>query len=220
MNCLFDLCVLFLYIKAHWSTGLWKASFLRVGFPHFFVFGNSREWMNTMIDDLIHKAIGESMAELSAVSGNEMYLVEAAIRGGGRKIELTVDTDKGVSIDQCAKLSRAIRARLEACEEHIMLAEGDFDLLVSSPGIGEPIRVRRQYLRHLGRLIRVNYLDAEKQQQEITGHLLEAAVGAEVEEPSITIEAVKEGRKKRTAGEAPVTLRLSDVVKAVVQASF
>lgn len=176
--------------------------------------------MNAMMDELIHKAIGESIADLSAATGDELYVVEAAIRGGGRKIELTVDTDKGVSIDQCARLSRAIRARLEACEEHLMLAEGDFDLLVSSPGIGEPIRVRRQYLRHLNRLIRVNFLDEERQPKEITGRLLEAAVGAEEPEPSITIEAVREGRKKRTAGEPPVTIRLADVVRAVVQAGL
>jgi ribosome maturation factor RimP len=176
--------------------------------------------MNAMMDELIHKAIGESIADLAAATGDEMYVVEAAIRAGGRKIELTVDTDKGVSIGQCAKLSRAIRARLEACEDHIMLAEGDFDLMVSSPGIGEPVKVQRQYLRHLGRLIRVNYLDGEAQPKEITGRLLEAAVGAGEEAPSITIEAVREGRKKRTAGELPVTIRLSDVVKAVVQAGL
>jgi ribosome maturation factor RimP len=173
--------------------------------------------MDTMTDDLIHKAIGESIVELSAAVGDELYVVEAAIRAGGRKIELTVDTDKGVSIDQCAKLSRAIRARLEACEENLMLSSGEFDLMVSSPGIGEPVIVQRQYLRHVGRLIRVNYLDGEGQPKEITGRLLEAAVGEGLEEPSIIIEAVKEGRKKRTAGEAPVTLRLADVVKAVVQ---
>jgi len=176
--------------------------------------------MNAMMDELIHKAIGESIADLAAATGDEMYVVEAAIRAGGRKIELTVDTDKGVSIGQCAKLSRAIRARLEACQDNIMLAEGDFDLMVSSPGIGEPIKVQRQYLRHLGRLIRVNYLDGEAQPKEITGRLLEAAVGAVEEAPSITIEAVREGRKKRTAGELPVTIRLADVVKAVVQAGL
>ncbi|MGC8773858.1 MAG: ribosome maturation factor RimP [Chlorobaculum sp.] len=169
-----------------------------------------------MTDDLIKKAIGETIAELSATTGEEIYVVEAAIRAGGRKIELTVDTDKGVSIDKCAKLSRAIRARLEASEEDIMLSSGEFDLMVSSPGIGEPIQVQRQYLRHLSRLIRVNYLDEEGQPMEITGKLLEAAVGPEVEQPSITIEAVKEGRKKRAAGEPPLTIRLVDVVKAVV----
>jgi ribosome maturation factor RimP len=201
---------------AHWSNGLLEAKFLKVGDPHFFVFGNSSEAIDTMTDDLIKKAIGETIAELSATTGEEIYVVEAAIRAGGRKIELTVDTDKGVSIDKCAKLSRAIRARLEACEEDIMLSSGEFDLMVSSPGIGEPIQVQRQYLRHLSRLIRVNYLDQEGQPKEIAGKLLEAAVGPEVEQPSITIEAVKEGRKKRTAGEPPLTLRLVDVVKVVV----
>jgi ribosome maturation factor RimP len=101
-----------------------------------------------------------------------------------------------------------------------MLAEGEFDLMVSSPGIGEPIRVQRQYLRHLGRLIRVNYLDGEGQSKEITGRLLEAVVDAGDAAPSITIEAVREGRKKRTAGEPPVTILLADVVRAVVQAGL
>jgi len=173
-----------------------------------------------MTDDLIHKAISEAIGELSAATGQELYLVEAAVRASGRKIELTVDTDQGVSIDQCARLSRAIRARLEACEDDFMLSSGEFDLMVSSPGIGEPIHVQRQYLRHVGRLIRVNYLGGEGEPKEMTGKLLEAAVGPEVEQPSITVEAVKEGRKKRTAGEPPVTIRLADVVKAVVQAGL
>jgi ribosome maturation factor RimP len=171
--------------------------------------------MNAMMDELIQKAIAESVADLTATTGNEIYVVEAAIRSGGRKIELTVDTDKGISIDQCAKLSRAIRARLEACEEHLILAEGDFDLLVSSPGIGEPVRVQRQYLRHLGRLIRVNYLDEERQPKEIAGRLLEASV-SDTPEPSITVDPVIAGKKKKTAGHSPLTLRLADVVRAVV----
>jgi ribosome maturation factor RimP len=176
--------------------------------------------MDAMMDDLIHTAIDESIAELSAGIGVEIYLVEAVVRAGGRKIELSVDTDKGISIGECAKLSRAIRARLEACEDNIMLADGDFDLLVASPGIGEPVRVHRQYLRHLGRRIRVNYIDSEGQPKEIDGRLLEAAVGAGVEEPSITIEALMPGKKKRTAGQPPVAFRLADVVKAVVQADL
>jgi ribosome maturation factor RimP len=168
------------------------------------------------MDDRIRTAIDEAMAEVSAGTGQEIYLVDAVVRGGGRTIELTVDTDKGINIDQCAKVSRKIRARLESYEDDIMLAAGDFDLLVSSPGIGEPITVKRQYLRHLGRLIRISFMDADGQRQEIDGRLLQAAV-ADEDEPYIVFEPVMAGKKKRKADVPPMTLRLADIVKAVVQ---
>jgi ribosome maturation factor RimP len=168
------------------------------------------------MDERIKAAIEESMAEVSAGTGQEIYLVEAVVRGGGRTIELTVDTDKGINIDQCAKLSRKIRARLESYEDDIMLAGGEFDLQVSSPGIGEPVTVKRQYLRHLGRLIRISFMDAEGQRQEIDGRLIEAVTGEE-DEPFIVLEPVMQGKKKRKADVPPMTMRLADIVKAVVQ---
>lgn len=169
------------------------------------------------MDETIKQAIDESIAEISASTGTEVYLVEADVRGGGRIIELTVDTDRGISIDQCARLSRAIRGRLEACTENIMLAGGDFELMVASPGIGEPIRVQRQYLRHLGRILKITFIDPDGQRREVDGRLLEAATG-EGSEPSITIEPVIAGKKKKhDSDRQPVTLRLADIVKAVVQ---
>ncbi|NTU58022.1 MAG: ribosome maturation factor RimP [Chlorobiaceae bacterium] len=168
------------------------------------------------MDERIRTAIDESMAEVSAGTGQEIYLVDSVVRGGGRTIELTVDTDKGIIIDQCAKLSRKIRARLESFEDDLMMASGEFDLLVSSPGIGEPVKVKRQYVRHLGRLIRISHMDSDGERQEIDGRLLQAAVGDE-EEPFIVIEPIMQGKKKRKADVPPMTIRLADIVKAVVQ---
>jgi ribosome maturation factor RimP len=166
----------------------------------------------------IRTVIDEVMAEVSVGAGQEIYLVEAAIRSGGRKIELSVDTDRGISIDLCAKLSRKIRERLEGDGEFEALTSGDFDLLVSSPGIGEPVTVPRQYLRHVGRLFKVVFLDAEDERQELTGRLESAMLDAE--EPSIVLQPLVSAKKKRAADVPPVTLRLADVVKAMVQIEF
>jgi ribosome maturation factor RimP len=172
------------------------------------------------MDEMVKQAIDESMAEISVVSGEDIYLVDLVVRAGGRVMELTVDTDKGISIDQCARLSRSIRGRLEACTENDMLATGDFDLLVSSPGIGEPIRIPRQYLRHMGRLFKIVSIDAGGERREIDGRLLEASV-SEGQNPSITIQPFTAGKKKHhTTGQPPVTVFLRDVVKAVVQAEW
>ncbi|NTU68725.1 MAG: ribosome maturation factor RimP [Chlorobiaceae bacterium] len=170
------------------------------------------------MDEKIRMVIDEVIAEVSVLKGQDIYLVEAAIRGGGRKIELTVDTDRGVSIDICAKLSRNIRERLENEEEFAPLADGEFDLTVSSPGLGEPVRVDRQYLRHVGRLLRVVYLDAEEEKQELTGRLVGASIDAD--DPSIVIEPLVSAKKKKVAAVPPVTLRLADVVKAMVEIEF
>ena len=166
----------------------------------------------------IRTVIDEVTAEVSAGAGQEIYLVEAAIRGGGRKIELTVDTDRGISIDLCAKLSRKIRERLEGDGEFEALASGDFDLTVSSPGIGEPVRVPRQYLRHVGRLIKVVFLDSEEERQELTGRLL--STGLDADDPFIVLEPQVSAKKKRSSEHPPVTLRLADVLKSMVQIEF
>ncbi|NTV02709.1 MAG: ribosome maturation factor RimP [Chlorobiaceae bacterium] len=170
------------------------------------------------MDEKIRRVIDEMIAEVSALKGQDIYLVEAAIRGGGRKIELTVDTDKGISIDICAKLSRKIRERLESDEEFEPLAGGDFDLMVSSPGLGEPIRVGRQYLRHVGRLLKVVYLDAEEEKRELTGRLVGTALDAEV--PTIVLEPLVSAKKKKSAEVLPVTLCLADIVRATVEIEF
>lgn len=168
------------------------------------------------MDERIRTAIDEVIAEVSAEAGQEIYLVEAQIRGGGKSIDLTVDTDQGIIISQCARLSRKIRERLESYEDCEPLAGGEFDLTVSSPGLGEPIRVKRQYIRHSGRLITAVWLDSEGERQEVTGRLLQAVVGDE-EVPYIVLDPVKQGKKKRPAELPPLTLRLADIVKATVQ---
>ncbi len=170
------------------------------------------------MEEKIRKVIDEVMAELSVAAGEEIYLVEAAIRGAGKKIELAVDTDRGIVIGLCAKLSRKIRERLEGDEEFEPLAGGDFELSVSSPGLGEPVRVSRQYLRHVGRLLKVVWLDPEEERQEVTGRLLSAAIDAD--EPFIVLEPVVSAKKRKTAEVPPLTLRLADIVKAKVEVEF
>lgn len=169
------------------------------------------------MDERARRAIDDVVSGFSAASGLDVYLVEVVIRGGGRKIEVIADTDQGIGIGQCAALSRRIRERLESLEGAPMFAEGDFELMVASPGIGEPIRVKRQYVRHTGRLIRVEYDDGAGGKREMTGRLLEACVGSE-EEPFIVIGPKATGAKKKKEGPpAPLRLRLADISKAWVQ---
>lgn len=62
------------------------------------------------------------------------------------KIAVFIDHPQGVTLSACASLSRALTSGLESdgvWESH--------ELEVSSPGMDQPLRVPKQYLRRIGR---------------------------------------------------------------------
>ncbi len=81
-------------------------------------------------------------------------------------IKLYVDGDNGITIEKCVKINRQLYKKIE--EAH-MFPEGDFSLEVSSPGVGEPLQLRRQYIKNIGRGVEVVFHD----QAVKTGKLVE-----------------------------------------------
>lgn len=81
------------------------------------------------------------------------FVVAVACKGAAEdEIEVSVDSDgeTGVGIDDCAVLSREISAKIEA-----ELAERlpDFSLVVMSAGLGQPLRLGRQYQKLMRRAL-------------------------------------------------------------------
>ena len=70
----------------------------------------------------------------------------------GNKITVLVNKKGGITIDECVKVSKHIESNLDRETE-------DFDLQVSSPGIGEPLQVKEQFEMSVGR--RVEVIDDE-----------------------------------------------------------
>lgn len=75
--------------------------------------------------------------------------------GSDNHISLFIDGDKGVTIDDCVSLSRAIEGQLDRDKE-------DFALDVSSHGATTPLVMPRQYRRHIGRTFEVKLNDGSK----------------------------------------------------------
>ncbi len=90
----------------------------------------------------------------------DQFLLEVKIRKGNR-ILVTIDGDRGVSIDDCVGLSRHIEGHLDRDEE-------DFELEVSTGGADQPLRTYRQYPKHVGRKLKINMKDGTV----ITGELM------------------------------------------------
>ncbi len=106
-----------------------------------------------------------------ALDGTEKYLINMRITPDNR-IFVDIDGDNGITIDDCIELSRTIENSLDREEE-------DFELNVSSAGADAPLKMPRQYRRHIGRVLSVEALDgthvegtlAEANDEQFTIHI-------------------------------------------------
>lgn len=96
------------------------------------------------------------------VEGTDLFLVEVKV-SPTNEVEVVIDSDSSVTIDRCAEISRAIEAEFDRDTE-------DFQLSVMSAGIGQPLRLLRQYRKAVGQPVEVVMKDGMK----YTG-ILEAA---------------------------------------------
>jgi len=99
-----------------------------------------------------------------------IFLVDAEVRRGNH-IRVFIDSLDGVTIEDCAKVSRIIESGLDRENE-------DFDLEVSSPGVDSPLKVFPQYIKNIGKDVAILKNDGIK----IAGKLLRTdKQGVEVE---------------------------------------
>ncbi len=112
----------------------------------------------------------------------DIFLIEIKVKPINN-IKIYLDADGGLGIERCIKINRAL---YKIMEEMGFFPDGDFSLEVSSPGIGEPLKQQRQYVKNKGREVEVVLADDTK----ITGKLLE------VTEEMITVETT-EGKGKK-----------------------
>src|SRR5437773_6745624 len=96
------------------------------------------------------KAIEQKVAALISPDPAS-FLVEVKIRPGNN-VMVFIDADQGVSIDKLTQYNRSLYRQIE---ESGLFYNGDFSLEVSSPGLDEPLRLRRQYTKNVGRFAEV-----------------------------------------------------------------
>lgn len=119
------------------------------------------------------------------IADTDLFIVDISVRPGNR-IEVLLDRDSGLTVEDCRQVSRHIENALDRETE-------DFSLDVSSPGVGRPLLVKRQYVKNTGRHIRVEPLEGAP----IEG-LLEHAGEDDITVLATVLEEVpgKKGRKK------------------------
>jgi len=113
----------------------------------------------------------------------ENFLVEVKIRPGNN-IKIFVDADHGISIDKLAQYNRSLYRQIE---ESGLFPNNDFSLEISSPGLDEPLRLSRQYLKNIGRYVEVLLKNGIKKE----GKLISAT------DKEIVIEEERGNKKKK-----------------------
>lgn len=142
-----------------------------------------------MIDtDIILRIAEEHLA------GTDMFVVKIK-KTPGNEIEVLVDSDTSVSIDDCVTLSKAIEAAFDREEE-------DFELTVASAGIGQPLKLPRQFRKMVGRDVEVLLKSGEKIIGRMTG-AADDAITVEYEE-KVAVEGRKRKETVTTVREIPL----------------
>lgn len=85
------------------------------------------------------------------LEGTPHFLVSAEVRPSGKAI-VEVDNDRAITLNDLTAINHGLR-------ETFGEALDDIELEVSSPGMGRPFKVMRQYTKHVGRLVEVQLKD-------------------------------------------------------------
>ena len=141
---------------------------------------------------------------LQTLLEGDIFLVDLKVKPTNN-IKIYLDADSGLGIERCIKINRALYKQIE---EQGLYPDGDFSLEVSSPGVDEPLKLLRQYIKNKGRNVEVTYNDGTKKE----GKLLE------VGEDSITIEFT-EGKGKKAVVHQP-TIPFAEIKQTKVLIKF
>jgi ribosome maturation factor RimP len=108
-------------------------------------------------------AVGSRVNELL----NELpgyFLIDVNIKPTNN-IKVFVDADHGAAIDQLSKINRVLYKWVE----ENLFPNGDFSIEVSSPGLDEPLKLQRQYVKNIGRNVEVLLKSGIKKEGKLLG---------------------------------------------------
>lgn len=148
------------------------------------------------VKQLIEEAIAENPA---------LFLIDWKISQDD-KISILVDGDEGLSVEEIVRISRFVENNLDR-------EECDFALEVSSPGVGIPLLIPRQYKKNIGRL-----LEATLDDTVIEGEIVDA------DEEGVTL--WWETREPKPLGKGKVTvekeekINYTEIKKAIIKVTF
>jgi ribosome maturation factor RimP len=129
------------------------------------------------LEKAVEIRLNDMLAELPGY-----FLVETGIKPTNN-VRVFIDADQGAAIDQLSKINRVLYKWMEES----FFPNGDFSIEVSSPGLDEPLKMNRQFLKNIGRNVEVVLKDGLKREGKLIS----------VSEDEVVVEEEKgKGKKK------------------------
>ena len=114
--------------------------------------------------------IADVIRPVVAAAGMDLESVRVTAAGRRRLLRVVVDSDRGVSLDDAAAVSRELSAALDTVA---VMGDFPYTLEVSSPGVDRPMTDPRHWRRAVGRLVQVTVTDSAGS-GSVTGRIVSA----------------------------------------------
>jgi len=101
-------------------------------------------------------------------AGMELVHLEMRREAGGLVLRLYIDKEGGVTLDDCARVSRQVSAQLDS-EDPI---PGRYTLEVSSPGLDRALTSDQDFVRFAGRQVRLTTIVPLEGRRNFAGRLV------------------------------------------------
>ena len=154
-----------------------------------------------MFEDKVKDLLEQSLEE-----NPSLFLIDYSI-DSSYAIKVIIDGDNGVTVEDCIAVSRGIEHNLDREEQ-------DFSLEVASYGASEPLKLKRQYKKNIGRKLEVLLENNERIEAKLTA----------ADDEVITLEW--KAREPKPVGKGKVTVNkktnvaYNDIKKASVMITF
>lgn len=135
----------------------------------------------------------------------DCMLVDLVV-SGHRKIEVYLDSDTGMTFQKCQQFSRVLEGMIEASSQF----DEKYVLEVSSPGPKRPMKLPRQYPKHIGRTLEIAMKDGSTKK----------GVLQSVTEDSITVEVLRKTENKKKKEKGLEEIPFSEIERATVTFQF
>ncbi|HEU4902910.1 MAG TPA: ribosome maturation factor [Flavisolibacter sp.] len=132
------------------------------------------------------------------------FLVEVRIKPTNN-VKVFIDADEGIMLSTLIGYNRKLYKEIE---ESGLFPADDFSLEVSSPGLDEPLKKRRQYKKNVGRYVHITKNDGTI----VEGKLIEVADDGVIVETE-----TGKGKKKEVKQE---TVLFTDIKTTKIQVKF
>ena len=165
------------------------------GYRSLLLFGMANETVLQEVENMLNGILAEEP---------EYFLVSVRVKPTNN-FKVFIDGDNGITIEKCVRFNRKL---YKLIEEAGFYPEGDFSLELSSPGLDEPLKLHRQYVKNIGRYLEVTFTDDTQKE----GKLLT------VTEADILIEFT-EGKGKKAVSQQLV-ISFNNIKSTIVQIKF